>query len=258
MSTPTGSLRREVLHQAIQDRVKQFIIERGLRPGDPLPAEPELAKSLGISRPSLREAMRSLQTLGVVETRHGSGTFVGRFSLAPLTDGLAFQIDIEHRQDDRRVARDLRELVAIREVLESELVGRLAGSYSKEDLAALSQLADEMERRAAKGQMFAEEDWRFHELLYHSTGNRLLLDLLQAFWAVFDRVRETTPAPEQLQATARHHREIVDALAAGDGPAAAHAMTVHFSGILRWTREQGDDSGLLGSSEHLIGETERR
>ena len=181
MLHPPGSVRRELLHQAIQDRVKQFIIEHGFQPGDLLPAEADLARTLGTSRPSLREAMRALQTLGVVETRHGAGTFVGRFSLEPFADGLAFQIAVEHRRDDRRVARDLRELVAIREVLESGLVARLAGTYGEADLAALYHQVAEMEELAATGQMFTENDWRFHELLYRPTGNRLLLQLLQSF-----------------------------------------------------------------------------
>ena len=253
MADVPGSLRREALHAAIQERVKHYIIERGLRPGDPLPAEPELARSLGISRPSLREAMRALQTLGVVEVRRGAGTFVGRFSLEPFTEGLTFQIRTEQRQDARGITRDLRELVAIREVLESGLVARLAGTYPPEDISALYLLVEEMERRAAAGQMFPDQDWAFHERLYLPTGNRLLLQLLQAFWAVFDRVREQTPPPAYLQSTARHHREIVDALAAGDGPAAARAMATHFSGILAWIHEQGAQAGPAGAEATARG-----
>lgn len=239
-------LRRELLHQSTQDRVKQFIIDHGYGAGDPLPPEAELARQIGVSRPSLREAMRALQTIGVVEARHGVGTFVGHFSFDAFTNGLVFQIDVENRQDESRIARNLNELVAIREALESSVVARMAGKYSGDDIARLYALTAQMETAAAKGEMFAEEDWLFHELLYRPTGNRLLLRLLQAFWTVNDRVRQTTPSPEYLQATARHHRELVDALAAGDGPRAAEAMRVHFSGILTWFDERGENSGLIG------------
>jgi DNA-binding FadR family transcriptional regulator len=248
--------RRELLHDSTQDRVKQFIIDHGLRAGDPLPPEAELARQLGISRPSMREAMRALQTMGVVETRHGVGTFVGHFSFDSFTDGLAFQIDIG-RQDDRGMARDLHELVAIREVLESALVARLAGTYSANEIAALYDLTAEMERLAAEGEMFAEEDWRFHELLYRNSGNRLLIRLLESFWTVCDRVRQSKPSPEYLQTTARHHRELVNALAAGDSAGSAKAMTVHFWGIMQWFDEQGQNNNLLGMPDTTEAGTTR-
>lgn len=238
--------RRELLHQSAQDRVKQFIIDHGYGAGDPLPPEAELARQIGVSRPSLREAMRVLQTIGVVEARHGVGTFVGHPSFDAFTNGLVFQIDVENRQDENRIARNLNELVAIREALESAVVARMAGKYPDDDIAELYRLTERMEASAAKGEMFAGDDWAFHEVLYRPTGNRLLLRLLQAFWTVSDRVRQTIPSPEQLQLTARHHRDLVDALAAGDGIAAAEAMRVHFSGILTWFDERGENSGLIG------------
>ena len=246
MSGPVTGSRRELLHDSVQDRVKQFIIDSGYRAGEPLPPEAELARQVGVSRPSLREALRALQTIGVVETRHGVGTFVGHFSFDAFTNGLAFQIDIENRQDDSRIARDLNELVAIREVLESAVVARLAGTYSEQQIAELYALTEKMEQAAAEGRTFPKEDWQFHELLYRPTGNTLLIRMLNAFWTVSDRVRQTTPAPDFLRQTASDHRVLVDALAAGDADAAAEAMRVHFSGILRWFDERGENNGLIG------------
>lgn len=246
MTERTAASRRELLHESTQDRVKQFIIDSGLRAGDPLPPEGELARQLGVSRPSMREAMRALQTIGVVEARHGVGTFVGHFSFDSLTNGLVFQIGIEQRQDDQVIARDLHELVAIREALESSVVYRMAGRYSEEDIAALYALTEDMERAAAEAKMFAAEDLEFHRLLYKPTKNRMLLRMLESFWTVCDRVRQTIPSPHYLQVTARHHRKIVDALASGDREAAAEAMRVHFSGILMWFDEHGERHGLIG------------
>lgn len=238
--------RRELLHHSTQDRVKQFIIDEGYRAGDLLPPEADLARRIGVSRPSLREAMRALQTIGVVEARHGVGTFVGHFSLDSFTNGLVFQIDVENRHDESHIARNLSELVAIREVLESAVVARMAGKYSPDEIAELYRLTGQMEAAASKGEMFAEEDWHFHEVLYRPTGNRLLLRLLESFWTVSDRVRLATPTPEYLQTTARHHRELVDALATGDRARSAEAMRIHFSGILRWFDDRGENSGLIG------------
>lgn len=248
MPEHTIATRRELLHQSTQDCVKQYIIDRGYGPGDLLPPEAELARQLGVSRPSLREAMRALQTIGVVEARHGVGTFVGQFSFDSFTNGLAFLINV-HRQDGQGSDRSLYELVAIRELLESAVVERLAGTYSDEDLAALYSLVAEMERRAGDGEMFADEDWRFHEILHRHSGNQLLVKMLESFWNVCDRVRQDTPSPESLRTTARHHRELVDALASGDGLASARAMTAHFQGILQWFEDRGANHGLLGIEE---------
>lgn len=194
--------------------------------------------------------MRALQTIGAVEARHGVGTFVGQFSFDSFTNGLAFLINV-HRQDGKGSDRNLFELVAIRELLESAVVERLAGTYSEDDLEALYALTDVMEQRAEAGEMFADEDWRFHEILHRRSGNQLMLKMLESFWTVCERVRQEKPSPDSLRATARHHRELVDALAAGDGVAASRAMTTHFRGVLEWFENRGADDGLLGVEESM-------
>lgn len=225
---------REALSHAVQDRITRFIIEQGYRPGDLLPAEPELARALGISRSSLREAMKVLQTLGVVETVHGRGTFVGRFSFDPLVDSLAFRIRIDLHQNVKTV----RELLEIRMILESALVERMAGTCTPEHLAELWAILDRMDARAAQGEEFPEEDRAFHEALYRPLGNALIVRLLQAFWEVIMLVRDELSFEDVPPAvTASNHRRIVEALAAGDGPAAAAAMTAHFDGVQRRLRD---------------------
>lgn len=225
---------REALSHAVQDRITRFIIDQGYRPGDLLPAEPELARALGISRSSLREAMKVLQTLGVVETVHGRGTFVGRFSFDPLVDGLAFRIRIDLHQNVQTV----RELLEIRMILESALVERMAGTCTPEHLAELRAILERMDARAAQGEEFPEEDRAFHEALYRPLGNALIVRLLQAFWEVIMLVRDELSFEDVSPAvTASNHRRIVEALAAGDGPAAAAAMTAHFDGVQRRLRD---------------------
>lgn len=225
---------REALSDMVRDRITRFIIERGYRPGDLLPAEPELARALGISRSSLREAMKVLQTLGVVETVHGRGTFVGRFSFNPLVDGLAFGIRIDVHQNIQTV----RELLEIRMILESALVQRLAGSCTPEHLAELAAIVDRMDERAELGQEFPDEDRAFHEALYRPLGNALVVQLLQAFWDVIMLVRDELSFEEVPPVvTASNHRRILKALAAGDGAGAAAAMIAHFDGVQRRLRD---------------------
>src|SRR6478752_10780111 len=114
--------RREALQDTIQQRIERYIIDSGSSPGNLLPPQQELARALGISVPSLREAMKSLEAIGVIEVRHGSGTYVGRFSLDPLVDGLTFRIRLEAGENMRTMS----ELLEIRTVLESAYVRKVA------------------------------------------------------------------------------------------------------------------------------------
>lgn len=221
---------REALHQHLQDRIKRLIIERGARPGDPLPPEAELMAALGVGRGSLREAIKALQTLGVVETRHGFGTFVGRFSLDPLVDGLTFRIRI----DPEHAVRAVRDLLELREVIETALVARVAHDPTPEHLAQLAALVARMDERTDRGERSSDADRAFHEALYRPLGNALVIQLLQAFWDVFFLVRDEIPSePPDPTLTARLHRPIVDAIANRDPTAASAAMALHFGDIQR-------------------------
>ncbi len=219
------------LHQAIQDRIKRVIIDHGYQPGDALPAETELARILGISRGSLREAMKSLQTLGVVETRHGFGTFVGQFSFEPMINGLTFQILVSRET----MPRAIRELLDLRQVLETALMPRVTEAATAPQLEQLELLVARMEASAARGRQFVDEDREFHEVLYRPLGNDLIIQLLRAFWDIFNAVgQESSRRTILLGETAGQHRDILDAIVANQGQSAAAAMSVHFAGALAW------------------------
>ncbi|WP_191095086.1 FadR/GntR family transcriptional regulator [Streptomyces kanamyceticus] len=216
----SGQVRREVV---------QLILERGLRPGSPLPTETELMEVLGVSRNSVREALKALQALDIVEIRHGYGTYVGQASLTPLADGLTFRALVQVRDDDHALA----EILEVREVLEEGLMRRVAGSLTDAELCCLEDLVGRMERAAGTGTAFPELDREFHETLYRSLGNELVPQLLGAFWHVFHRVAgargwSSDPAPD---VTVRRHRDIVTALRARDVVRAQRAMADHFRGI---------------------------
>ncbi|HEY7036377.1 MAG TPA: FCD domain-containing protein [Thermomicrobiales bacterium] len=221
---------RQASNRQIQERIKRFVIDEGYRPGDPLPPEGELARALGVSRPALREAIKALQPLGVIETRHGTGTFVGRFSLDSLVHGLAFSISIDLDQNLRTV----RELLELRETLERAFVARVAAVRTDEQLDELARLVGAMEDRAGRGEIFPEEDRAFHVALYRPLGNVLLAKLLQAFWDIYFLVRDQFVGGAYSPATtAADHRRILDSLAARDAAAAAAAMAEHFQDIQR-------------------------
>lgn len=225
-SIPAG--RSEALQQEIQEYIKDYIISHRLKRGDALPSEGEIANQLAASRNAIREAVKTLQALGIVETRHGQGTFVGDFSLNALVAGLTFRIRLAANQDLRTV----RELLEIRQVLECGLAARLTDLVAASHLAELRALVDRMEETAARGEFFPEEDRVFHELLYRPLDNSLVIQLLQAFWEVYHIVEPDLPlSKEQPDVTVTAHKRIIEALEAKDKNAVIDAMAAHFSGL---------------------------
>ncbi|MEV1249656.1 FadR/GntR family transcriptional regulator [Nonomuraea sp. NPDC049750] len=206
---------------SLQERIVAMIHERGLVPGSPMPTEVQLMDLLGASRNSVREAVRALRALGIVEIRHGHGTFVGHASLDVLTPSLAFRV----RSGPGGGIRALQDLVEVRELLETGLVGQVAQSTSAPRLAALDALVNGMDRDP-------EADRAFHALLYELCGNELVLQLIGLFWDVYHEVEPTLGPPEERSAEiVVNHRRIVAALRARDTEAAQEAMRLHFRDV---------------------------
>lgn len=214
--------------RALQESIKALIVERGLAAGSPLPTESELMGELAVSRHPLREAMKALEAVGIVDIRHGYGTYVGSVPFSALEAGLSFRTALSVRGD----YADIRNLLEVREVLEAGLVGRVLAAHSHLDFAGLDAAVTRMEEEAEHGRFTPEQDWTFHETLYRPLGNELVLDLLQVFWKVFNTLDADLPrAPDAPAATARWHRQILDALVAKDESALHEAISGHFRGI---------------------------
>ncbi|MFF9088001.1 FadR/GntR family transcriptional regulator [Streptomyces sp. NPDC014991] len=212
----------------LQERIKKLIVDQRLPSGAPLPTEPELMRLLGVSRNSVREALKALQAVGIVEIRHGFGTYVGAMSFAPMIEGLAFRTVAGHRRGED----SLLQLLELREAVETGLVSRLAGRLPEADLTALDSLVDRMERQAAEGAGLAETDRAFHATLYRGLDNVLLGEVLEAFWDAFHRVqRDLVDLPQDPRVTCRQHREILDAVRSGDSLRAERAIRDHFGNI---------------------------
>lgn len=223
----TTPVRTETIYRAAQERIKRYILDRALQPGDAIPTEAALAHTLGISRNTLREALKALNTAGIVETRHGLGTYVGTASFAPLIDGMAFAMALS----TARETRTLREMLQLREIVEVELVRRVIGTHTPEQRVRLETIVARMEREAPGEVMDPEVDRAFHDALYEPLDNRVVALMLHAFWDVQQAVETQLPAqPPLAVANARWHRTILDAVLRGDAPAAMTAMRAHFTG----------------------------
>ncbi|MGW4798518.1 FadR/GntR family transcriptional regulator [Nonomuraea sp. NPDC004297] len=211
-----------------QEGVKDLIVRRGLVAGDPLPTESELMEELQVSRNSIREALKALQAVGIVDIRHGFGMFVGRMSLAGLVNELTFHSRITLQNG----ANHLAHLVEIREILESGLVQRLIDLGPDADLTPAAGVMDRMESEAQAGLVSPETDRLFHDLLYRPLGNPLVSQLLGAFWDVYYQLRDALGAPDEPPAdVAKRHRDIYTAVLKGDRDAAVAAVHAHFEGV---------------------------
>ncbi|MDT3396629.1 FadR/GntR family transcriptional regulator [Streptomyces sp. B1866] len=218
----------------IQERIKRLIIDRRLASGATLPTETELMELLGVSRNSVREALKGLQAMGIVEVRHGFGTYVGPMSVAPMIEGLVFRTVAGHYRGED----SLLQLLELREAVETGLVARLAGRVPEADLAELDALVARMEQEAAAGAVRAETDRAFHAALHRGLDNLLLSEVLEAFWDAFHRVRTDLydpagpggAAPDP-QVTCAQHRQILEAVRAGDAVRAETAVRDHFGNI---------------------------
>lgn len=216
--------------RALTNDITALILERGLLPGDPLPTEQELMAELGVGRNSLREAIKVLQALGIIDTRHGFGMFVAEDNLNALEDSLAFrgQMSLRHH------GHEANELVDVRQALEAGLIGQAIAAVAEEHLEALEQCVVEMEERAARGEQFVEQDKAFHRILFEPLGNRLLSNLLGVFWDVYRSIYDavdTDPRATQPAKTAQDHRDILDAVKAKDIATARSLISSHFDGI---------------------------
>lgn len=221
-----GSFRRlqspAPLHQTVQEEIRSYIINHGLGPGDAIKPEAELARQFGVSRNSVREAVKALESTGVLETRRGSGVYVRDFSFAPLLDHLPYGLMHD--------GRALRELVALRKALESAMIGDAIAAMQSETAQAMRDVLAEMSERADTGQDFADQDREFHRLLFRDLGNAMLLQLFDLFWMAYHRAAPAMPGREPTQVRG-DHAAILEAVTSGDVGRAQDAVRQHYAGL---------------------------
>ncbi|WP_426998206.1 FadR/GntR family transcriptional regulator [Pseudarthrobacter sp. N5] len=216
--------------RALQADIMELILERELEAGDPLPTENELSVALGVGRNTLRESLKVLQALGVIEIRHGFGMFVAPSNFEALADGLTFR----GRLSLRHQGLEALQLVDVRQALESGLIGSSMDVMTDGQLAAIEGSVVRMEGLAAAGENFVEADAEFHSRLFEPLNNELLVDLMGVFWKVYRKIHVEIgagTAAEDLVATAALHRNIYAAVAAGDKVQASERLNRHFDGI---------------------------
>lgn len=211
--------------------ITDYIKKHELKPGDSLPTEARLCEALDLSRSSVREAVRTLASLDIVEVRHGHGTFVGSLSLSPLVQGLVLRtvIDSAHSLDH------LREVVEVRIGLDLSMADELCDAFTDDDATYLLALVDEMRAQHAAGESFAAQDRAYHRRLHSLVSNNLIRELSDAFWQVHMDVLPLMKLqmPADIEITIEAHAAIVQALQAGDAQRYRQVIIEHYAPLQR-------------------------
>lgn len=211
--------------RATMEALESLIATQRLQPGQPLPTEAELIAMLGVSRSSVREALRQLQALDIVTVQHGRGAFVGSMSLRPFIQAMMLRYSIS---PDSLEA--LRQVVSLRKILDRgiarELIAVFRGTHNPE----LHDLVAQMESKAQAGQRFAAEDIAFHSGLLSRLDNLLVEQMVSAMWEVHTNAASEVheSATDAMVETANAHREILEAVEAGDIDTYLAAVDRHY------------------------------
>ncbi len=217
----TEANRNEKLYIQAFREIRSYIMENRLSPGDLLPTEQQLCAQLGVSRNVCREAIKSMELMGMVRACPGRGTEVQEFSL-----DFIFQNVLFFHMDGQE--KPVREMFAIRRALELAFVREAFLSITKEDVAEMRACVGEMRSRWEQGDLFADADRRFHMALFRSLNNGMLNSMLEAIWAADAGFQLEAKMPH-LASTVTKHEKIVDALEQYDFQAFLLAMLSHYS-----------------------------
>jgi GntR family transcriptional regulator, hexuronate regulon transcriptional repressor len=245
MARPPSSSRR--LYVRLADELADAIAAGTYAIGDRLPAERELAERHSVSRPTIREAITSLETRGLVEVRMGSGVYVAGI---PTTGGLPLPMDV-----------DPFELSEARLLFEGEVAAQAAAQITDEELAGLEALLQEMESANQRGNG-EEADRRFHHAIAVATRNSAMAAVVDSLWAIrlrsprcvqlFERSRRRGAKP-----VVAEHRVIVQALRRRDAKAAREAMRAHLQQVLNYLLSATEKDALTEARAKVSAQRSR-
>jgi DNA-binding FadR family transcriptional regulator len=218
-----------VTDEAIE-KLKQMIVNGELRPGQRLPREPDLAADLGLSRNSLREAVRALSIMRILDVRQGDGTYVSSLASDSLVDALSFIVEF-HRD------ASVLELLEVRRILEPAASALAAVRISEEALAELASILDRSTVESPVSEL-VEADIRFHAAIAAAAGNSVLASLVESLSGPTQRARVWRGMTQDgaLQRTLSEHRSIYLAIESHDPEMARSWATVHIAGVEEWIR----------------------
>ena len=221
---PIQTVEPQRLYRQIAEQLRQLMASGEFAVGSRLPAERDLAAQLGVSRPSVREALIALEVEGMIEVRTGSGIYVQSTPQAKSAKATATL--------DTSAEWGPLEVMSARILVESEVAALAAQNAQKQNIQAIRDGLEKMKQEAARHEMPREGDEAFHEAIAQACGNSVLHDTVQRFWIarkgpLFARLGDYFEHPASWQAAIAEHQAVLDAIEAGDANAARKAMQKH-------------------------------
>ncbi len=214
------AVRKSRVSQEIIEQVRDLVTSGRLRAGDRLPAERDLAQNLQVSRSTVREAIRALESLGLLEVRSGQGTFLAVHpkgpGSVPLTGSLLKAWDDQHK------------LFEVRRVMEPDLAALAARRATPGHIEQMRAALGEQEGQIQRGRTGIQADTSFHFLLAESTGNEILLQIMQGLLETLQKSREASlQKGSRRSQSLRQHQAILAAIESRDPKLAEQRMLEH-------------------------------
>src|SRR5579863_4438341 len=216
-------VRRNRVYEEVAKQIERLILKR-LKPGDKLPSERELSETLRVSRGSIRDAIRGLELMGMVEPRQGTGTIVKEISADSVVNPFANAL--------KRRKELVGELIDFRKMLEPPLAARAATHASADEIAEMEQILERQDDKQGRGEAAVGEDAEFHYSVALASGNSVVLKVLDI---LMDLLRDTRERSLQVdgrpQKSLSGHRRILAAIKRHDAEAAKSAMRRHIEDV---------------------------
>ena len=216
-------VRRNKVYEEVAKQIERLILKK-LKPGDKLPSERELAELLRVSRSSIRDAIRGLELMGLVEPRQGAGTIVRETSAESLVHPFANAL--------KRRRELVSELLDFRKMLEPPLAARAATHASPEEISEMEEILQRQEAKLSDDETSIAEDAEFHYSVALASGNSVVLKVLDI---LMDLLRETRERSLQVKGRPEKslagHRRVLAAIKRHDAEAARDAMRRHIEDV---------------------------
>jgi DNA-binding FadR family transcriptional regulator len=222
---PLQTVEPQRLYRQIAEQLRSLIAAGEFSPGSRLPAERDLAKQLGVSRPSVREALIALEVEGIIDVRTGSGIYVR------TSDGISSAAAARTQQNDLGEWGPL-ELMRARELVEGEVAALAARNARRPQIAAIASALSQMREEAGAGTIPRAGDDAFHTAVAQACGNEVLRDTVRGYWnarsgPLFERLGDYFENPVSWSAALVEHSAVLEAIRCHDPASARLAMQAH-------------------------------
>lgn len=227
-------------------RLRDMIHSGEISAGDRLPPERDLAKLLGVSRPTLRAGIRSLSTVGILQSRQGAGTFVSETTDSPTLDGSPL------RMLSALHGFTTDEMFEARLALEMSIAALAAERATSEQMTLMAEEITGMYASISEPEQYLVHDMQFHQTIAAASGNRILTALMNMVATIlFDTRSKTVKRARDLKESAEQHHNIYRAMRERDPEAARKAMYDHLTETQKAQRLEEQENGNGGSAERL-------